>query len=128
MLFTSVAFLRFFLIVLAGLILLRKRDWRQGLILAASAVFYGYWKWSYLFLLAAPSLIDYFCAIKVEEATNQRRRKGWLIVSVVSNLSLLAYFKYANFFLAAVSHLLPIRVPALEITLPVGISFFTSRR
>src|SRR5436309_15842240 len=99
MVFTSFAFLKFFVVVLLGLYLLPRRDYRQALILVASAFFYAYWKPSYLLLLAAPSLIDYVCALRIEEVQDDAARRRWMIISLVTNLGLLAYFKYTNFFL-----------------------------
>ena len=124
MVFTSFAFLKFFIVVLLGLCLLPRREYRQAFILAASAFFYAYWKPSYLLLLAAPSLIDYVCALRIEQSQNGAVRRRWLIASLVTNLGLLAYFKYTNFFLESLSLILPVRLPSLDIVLPVGISFF----
>jgi len=123
--FTSWAFFRFFLVVLAGLTLAPSRAYRQLVILVASAYFYAYWKPGYLLLLAAPSLIDYVCAIRIEDTDNAMVRRRWLVVSLVTNLGLLAYFKYTNFFIGSVSALLGVQPRHLDITLPVGISFFT---
>src|SRR6266566_2780529 len=120
MVFTSFAFLKFFIVVLLGLCLLPRRDYRQAFILVASAFFYAYWKPSYLLLLATPSLIDYACALRIEEAQNTAVRRRWMIVSLVSNLGLLVYFKYTNFFLYTLSLMLPVRLPAANIVLPIG--------
>ncbi len=125
MVFTSFAFLKFFIVVLLGLCLLPRRDYRQAFILAASAFFYAYWKPSYLLLLATPSLIDYICALRIEQSQSEAVRRRWLITSLVTNLGLLAYFKYTNFFLETLSLILPVRLPRLDIVLPIGISFFT---
>src|SRR5438094_6366698 len=124
MVFTSFAFLKFFIVVLLGLCLLPRREYRQAFILAASAFFYAYWRPSYLLLLAAPSLIDYACALRIEQARNHAVRRRWLIISLVTNLGLLAYFKYTNFFLQTLTTVLPVRLPELDIVLPIGISFF----
>src|SRR6266446_7575196 len=125
MVFTSFAFLKFFIVVLLGLCLLPRRDYRQAFILAASAFFYAYWKPSYLLLLATPSLIDYICALRIEQSQSEAVRRRWLITSLVTNLGLLAYFKYTNFFLETSSLILPVGLPRLDIVLPIGISFFT---
>jgi alginate O-acetyltransferase complex protein AlgI len=123
--FTSWVFFRFFVVVLIGLRLMPTRTARQGLLLVASAVFYAYWNPWYLILLATPSVIDYVCAIRIEDSDDERVRRRWLIASIVTNLGLLAYFKYANFFLETIGALTSHRVPHLDILLPVGISFYT---
>jgi alginate O-acetyltransferase complex protein AlgI len=122
--FTSIAFLKFFIVFLAGLWLLPKRRLRQIFILAASAVFYGYAKSSYLLVLAVPSIVAYYSAIRIE-GTEGGNRKFWVAVSAVVNLGLLAYFKYTNFFLANVSHLFHWHTRSISIILPIGISFYT---
>jgi alginate O-acetyltransferase complex protein AlgI len=125
MVFTSFTFVEFFLIVLLALALCRTRWQRQLAILLSSIVFYGYWNAWYLFLLATPSVIDYFCALRISETEDQRRRKFWLRFSIASNLGLLAYFKYTNFFVQNFAKLVGRDIHVLHILLPVGISFYT---
>ena len=123
--FTSWAFVGFFLCVLSALALVRSRTSRQLIILVASIFFYGYWNKLYLLLLAAPSIIDYNCAILIEASNQPRRRKFWVVVSLASNLGLLAYFKYANFFLSNIATWFGRDFEPLDIALPIGISFYT---
>jgi alginate O-acetyltransferase complex protein AlgI len=125
MVFTSFAFVEFFLIVLVVLAACRTRWQRQLAILLASIVFYGYWNPWYLLLLATPSVIDYVCALRISETEVAGHRKFWLVCSVVSNLGLLGYFKYANFFVQNFAKFAGREIPALNILLPVGISFYT---
>ena len=125
MVFTSLAFIGFFFTVLVFLYLLPTRTSRQFLLLVASCYFYAYWKPIYLLLLATPSLIDYICSIKIEESDRTETRFRWLLFSLVTNLGLLSYFKYTNFFIENISLLIGIPVRHLDIVLPVGISFFT---
>jgi alginate O-acetyltransferase complex protein AlgI len=125
MVFTSFTFVWFFLVVLIALAFCRTRWQRQLAILISSIFFYGYWNPWYLLLLATPSVIDYFCALRISETQDQKRRKFWLIFSMVSNLGLLGYFKYANFFIQNFAKLMGRDVPLFHILLPVGISFYT---
>jgi alginate O-acetyltransferase complex protein AlgI len=125
MVFTSWAFVKFLVLVLIGLRLLRNRTARQFLLLVASAFFYAYWNPWYLGVLLTPSIIDYFTAIKIEDSHDEKVRKRWLTISLVTNLGLLAYFKYTNFFLDNFSVLLQRPISHLNIILPVGISFYT---
>ena len=125
MVFTSFVFVKFFIAVLVLLALCRNRGQRQFTILCASIVFYGYWKVQYLLLLATPSVIDYICASRISAATDQRHRKAWLFFSIASNLGLLAYFKYTNFFVQSAARLIGHDWPMINILLPVGISFYT---
>ncbi len=94
------------------------------LLLVGSIVFYAAWKPPYLLVLATPAVIDYFCARRIEAATDPRVRRRWLLLSLVTNLGLLGYFKYTNFFIDAFAALLGVAAHHLAIVLPVGISFF----
>jgi D-alanyl-lipoteichoic acid acyltransferase DltB (MBOAT superfamily) len=99
------------------------------LLLAASYLFYGWWDWRFCGLILFSSLVDYFGAIRVDQSQTKARAKFWLLVSVVINLSLLGYFKYANFFLDSFYQILGSfgwsDSGLLKIILPVGISFYT---
>jgi alginate O-acetyltransferase complex protein AlgI len=125
MVFTSWPFVLFFSCVLGALSLAPSRHSRQLMILLSSVVFYGYWNKLYLLLLATPSIIDYLCAMAIEDTGISRIRKRWLIVSITSNLGLLGYFKYTNFFLGTVANILGRHFKPLDILLPIGISFYT---
>ncbi len=125
MVFTSWEFVGFFLAVLAVLRLMPNRRMRQLTILLSSVFFYGYWNKWYLLLLATPSIIDYLCSIRIEDTLNPRSRKFWLCVSIITNLGLLGYFKYANFFLDTSGNLLGKHFSKVAILLPIGISFYT---
>ncbi len=125
MAFISLAFVTFFIIVLAGLRLAPSRYLRQWLLLIASFWFYASWKLAYLPVLAAPILIDYVCAIRIEDSSDPGLRKRWLAIGVVSNLILLGFFKYTNFFLKNLAALSANAPEHLSIVLPLGISFFT---
>jgi alginate O-acetyltransferase complex protein AlgI len=125
MLFISWQFVAFLLVVLGGLRLMPTRTSRQGLLLVASAFFYGSHTPWHLLILAAPSLIDFACSIRIEESDDHQTRKRWLILSLVSNLGLLGYFKYADFFADSIGSLIGVSTVPLGLALPLGISFFT---
>lgn len=96
----------------------------------ASCIFYGAWDWRFLFLMFTSITTDYFCALKIYETDNEKRRKRFLFFSIFVNLSILGFFKYFDFFLTNLQALLAyfgvtIPAPFLKIILPVGISFYT---
>ena len=100
------------------------------LIVIASYVFYGWWDWRFLSLIAFSTLVDYFIGIRLGVEQNQLKRKILLWTSIIVNLGFLGFFKYYNFFLdnftQAFSFLgRDISVSSLNIILPVGISFYT---
>lgn len=127
MLFNSLVFLVFFAVVYPIYRALPHRPQNLWLT-AASLFFYGWWDWRFLGLLLATSSFDWFCARRVED--DRPRAKIWTSFSVVSNLAVLGVFKYLGFFTAELDHLLtslglPGTLPVLQVTLPVGLSFYT---
>ena len=147
MLFNSLEFLLFLPIVFTLYWLVNRLATAKGglaiqnlLLLVASYVFYGWWDWRFLSLIAFSTVVDWFVGLRIHHANqhdnpnnpNHRSKHGkrWLWVSLVVNLGLLGYFKYANFFIdswvnAWASLAIPMHVQSLQLILPVGISFYT---
>lgn len=99
-------------------------------LLIASWFFYGAGKPEFLLILLASTFVDYTCAIEMEDAKTPAGRKRWLMVSIITNLSLLGFFKYANFFQETVVYLVDAfgaswHFDKWDIVLPAGISFYT---
>ncbi|WP_019029940.1 MBOAT family O-acyltransferase [Colwellia piezophila] len=100
------------------------------LLLVSSLIFYGAWNYSFIPLLVGSGIADYFIAQAIGNASSQRNKKRWLILSLVINLGILATFKYADFAIASVADLLSVlgyqaSFTTLSWVLPVGISFYT---
>ncbi|MCH8532308.1 MAG: hypothetical protein LAT65_15770 [Saccharospirillum sp.] len=100
------------------------------MLLVASYVFYGYWDWRFLGLIFLSTVVDYFIAIHLEKTSVKRRKQLLLGISVASNLGMLGFFKYYNFFVHEMAELLTAigiqaNMPTLYVVLPVGISFYT---
>ncbi len=131
MLFPTATFTIFFLIVLplSWLAMADMRRWR-AFIIAASYVFYGWWDWHFVFLLAGCTIWSYVWSLQIARAAEPTRRKTLLAIAVAGDLALLGYFKYYDFFVSS-AHNLAVQVgmglplSTREIVLPVGISFFT---
>jgi alginate O-acetyltransferase complex protein AlgI len=126
--FSSTEFFLFLLLVLALVGMSRGEDTRRNVLVVASYFFYGWWDWRFCILMMTTTVIDYFVGIGLETQTDQARRKRWLFLSILANLSFLVYFKYTNFFIDSLRPLLDgmgLEVRHLDIILPVGISFFT---
>jgi D-alanyl-lipoteichoic acid acyltransferase DltB (MBOAT superfamily) len=124
-LFPTVTFAVFFLIVLptSWALMRRPRAWRV-FILAASFVFYGWWDWRFVFLLAASIVVNQVLAVAIHRAEAVTTRKAFLGLAVAFDLGILAYFKYSNFFLSSADNLFGTSWLA-NVTLPVGVSFYT---
>ncbi|HEV7815067.1 MAG TPA: MBOAT family protein, partial [Janthinobacterium sp.] len=125
MLFNSFTFLLFYLpAVLAAYFWLGRRrpQWAAAWLVLASLFFYGYWNVVYLPLLLLSISFNYCCGRRLASAS---RRKVWLAAALGANLGLLAWYKYANFFVDSVNSLGKTGWTDWHIVLPVGISFFT---
>jgi alginate O-acetyltransferase complex protein AlgI len=95
---------------------------------AGSCLFYAAWDYRYLGLLLVISGIDFLCASRIDQTDDARARRIWLSISIITNLAILGYFKYANFFIANLNNLLRFsghELTLLRIVLPAGISFYT---
>ena len=130
MLFNSLTFVVFFVIVLGGYWTLRSWPARKNLLLVASYIFYGAWNPPFALLLFATTALDFFLGAKIAQAVQPSVRKRWMILSVTSNLSMLGFFKYGNFLLENFQWLLAragiaYQPPHLDVFLPIGISFYT---
>lgn len=132
MLFNSLSFLVFLPIVffVYWFVLSKKLRLQNAFLVLASYVFYGWWDWRFLSLIAASSFVDFIIGILLSKISGMVGRKLLLSFSLFFNLGLLIYFKYANFFISSFVSMLSdfgieSNVGALSIILPVGISFYT---
>ncbi|MEX1287514.1 MAG: MBOAT family O-acyltransferase, partial [Acidimicrobiia bacterium] len=131
MLFPTVQFALFFVVVLtANWLLMRNRPWWKITMLAASYVFYGAWDWRFVGLIVVSTLANQAAAMAMGSTLDDRRRKRIIVAAVAGNLGLLGWFKYYGFFASSLVNLfagfgVELPLPLLQITLPVGISFFT---
>lgn len=119
--FVTPEFLAFFTVVLALYSVLTHR-WQNVLLLVASAVFYGWEEPWYVALLYAATAGDFLAGLAMERWPGHKRLA--LTVSIVLNLGLLAWFKYAGLFATTLQQLgVPVAIPVVP--LPAGISFYT---
>ncbi len=129
MLFNSFEFVAFLAIVLLLYQVLGHRS-QNRMLLIASYVFYGWWDWRFLSLIALSTIIDYFCALAIARHPESKGKRRYLHISLFSNLGILGSFKYFDFFITSAAELLETlglhaSLPILNIILPVGISFYT---
>jgi alginate O-acetyltransferase complex protein AlgI len=129
MLFNSFEFLIFFPIV-ALLFFAIKHEYRWFWLLAASCFFYMFFKPIYILILFFTIVIDYFAGIAIENQKDVKKRRRYLIISIIANVLVLAIFKYFNFLNLNFSYFLNVfnaknPIPFLEILLPIGLSFHT---
>ena len=136
MLFNSLEYLFFLPIVFAIYWLLRNNlKLQNAFVVIASYVFYGWWDWRFLLLIAFTSLCSYASGLLIDKSKRCivygvrciNWAKFWLITNIVINLGILAVFKYYDFFVSEFGALFGISTESLllRIILPVGISFYT---
>ena len=133
MLFNSWIYFLFLPLVFAAVFAIPHK-YRWVVLLISSYVFYGWWKAEFLLIIAFSTVLDFFCALKIEDTSNQLIRKRWLALSIGLNLGILFLFKYYYFFLGSTSWLQDLLSPHQKLkdlneffskALPVGISFYT---
>ena len=125
MIFSSLEFM-VFLPVVFGLywMLQRQVRWQNLLVVVASYVFYGWWDWRFLLLIAFTSACSYFSGLIINDG---RWRKTALWGNIIINLAILGLFKYYDFFAIEFARLFGLSADSvtLNLILPVGISFYT---
>jgi alginate O-acetyltransferase complex protein AlgI len=127
--FISLQFLVFFMVVTLSYYQLRNQRMRIRLLLAASCYFYMAFVPKYILILGGTIVIDYLAGLQIARSTG-KSRKTWLIVSIIANVGVLAFFKYFNFLLGSIEPLIHwispgADLPLLHILLPIGLSFHT---
>ena len=132
MLFTDFYFMFLFLpLVLLAVWSLQSKQHRFAILTFASYIFYGAWNYKFVALLLLTTCIDFFAGLLISRNEHrQKTRRILVIASITCNLTILGFFKYANFFIGDVQAILTwlgfdLDIPLLKVILPVGISFYT---
>ena len=132
MTFQSLEYLIFFPVVfmLYWTVCHRNKGLQNGLLVAASLVFYGWWDWRFLGLLLITAFSTFFSGRWMGRTENAKRRKWINIGTIVLNVGILFFFKYFNFFVQSFADAFSLfgaelSIHSLKILLPVGISFYT---
>ena len=129
MVFSSIVFIFYFLPVVLLVYYLAPDKAKNVVLLIASLVFYAWGAPDFFPIFIASIICNFLITNKMHNTEAPKSRKGWLAVSMVLNISLLAYFKYMNFFVDNVNALLQLTnhaaIQFTRVALPVGISFFT---
>lgn len=125
MLFSSLTFLYLFLPIVLIVYFLVPKNWKNGVLLLASLVFYFFGERAYTALMVLASLSGYVHGLLIDRFRGRVLSKVFLISSLVVGLGMLVYFKYTDFFLSNINLLLGTEIPLLRVIMPIGISFFT---
>ena len=127
MVFSSLLFLFMYLPLVLVVYYVTPRRWRNLFLFIVNLIFYGWGEPVYVVLMIFSTVVDYTCGrfINKYRHKNDKKAKGFLIASVVINLSLLGFFKYAGFLTQTLNYLPFLNIPAFKVPLPIGISFYT---
>lgn len=128
MVFSSLLFLFRFLPAVLLLYYIAPRKIRNLVLFLFSLLFYAWGEPKYVFLMLFSITMDFFMGQMVAKSkarNNRKAAKRFLTISIVVNLSILAFFKYADFIIGTINNVAGLSLPMLSIPLPIGISFFT---
>ena len=126
MVFSSTEFLILFLPLAALLYFILPVKMRNGLLLVFSLVFYAWGEPVYVLIMVGSIVMNYLFGLGVDRSRDRPKRKKLLLIfAVACNLAVLGVFKYADFVISNLNLIPGISLPAAEIALPIGISFFT---
>ena len=123
MLFSSMTFLFVFLPLVLCLYFLVKDKYKNTILLIFSLLFYSWGEPKYILLMIISIVVNFFLAKFLDKSSDYK--KVWMALAVAFNIGLLLFFKYTNFFLENINNIFGINTPALNIILPIGISFYT---
>jgi alginate O-acetyltransferase complex protein AlgI len=123
MVFSSIPFLSAFLVVVFLLYtIIPNMHVKNGLLIIFSLLFYAVGEPVYVLLMIGSALVNYIMGLLIGRT---QKKKLWLVLAVILNLGVLVLFKYVDFFLSIVNTAAHTSLPLLNVTMPIGISFFT---
>ena len=125
MLFSSIPFLFYFLPIVLALYFAAPKKLKNAVLLLSSLFFYGWGEPKFLIFMLISITQGYVFGLLIEKYNGMKRSKVFLVASVILSLSVLGYYKYADFFIENFNTLTGMSVPLLRIALPIGISFYT---
>ncbi len=127
MVFSSLLFLFIYFAAVLVIYYVTPRKFRNLFLFFANLVFYGWGEPVFVLLMLFSTVVDYTCGYFIDKyrTKNKKIAKTFLITSVVINLSLLGFFKYAGFITDTLNAIPFFSLPSIEVPLPIGISFYT---
>lgn len=125
MVFSSISFLYYFLPVVILIYFIVPNKFKNIILFLSSFLFYFYGEPKYIFILILSCLINYTSALIIDKTEFILKRKFYLLLSIIINISILIYYKYSNFFIANLNTLFKTNLNLIKVIMPIGISFFT---
>lgn len=125
MVFSSLLFLFYFLPITLLLYFISPKQWKNTVLLLLSLIFYAWGEPIYIVLILFTSIADYVIGRLIGKYHGTKKAKVLLLFSLILSIGLLFFFKYANFLIANINGIFSLQFPELQLTLPLGISFYT---
>jgi len=126
MVFSNLFFLYVFLpLLFLAYFVIKNNAYRRGVLVAFSLLFYAWGEPVCVFLMIGLVGADYLFGRLIGATRIQSQRKLWLTLAIVSNLGVLGFYKYLGFFIETLNAVFNVTIPAVSVTMPIGISFFT---
>ncbi len=125
MVFSSLTFLLVFLPLVLLIYFAVPGGWKNAVLFLFSLLFYAWGEPVYVCLMIFSTVLDYTCGWLVDKYRGTNKSKLGLMISVLTNLGLLFFFKYTDFFIGTINGIFHCELPLLNLPLPIGISFYT---
>ncbi|WP_404322674.1 MBOAT family protein [Cytobacillus firmus] len=125
MVFSNLVFLFAFLPIVLLTYFIAPRQLKNTILLIASLIFYAWGEPTYIFLMLISILLNYLFGLAINSSKTKSHKKVLLSLSIIGNLAILGYYKYANFFVENINQIFKLNIEIEPIPLPIGISFFT---
>ncbi|WP_333637938.1 MBOAT family O-acyltransferase [Tissierella praeacuta] len=128
MVFSSILFLFYFLPVVLTIYFISPKKYRNFILFLSSLLFYSWGEPKYIWIMLFSTVLDYTCGklvYRYKDNKDVNKSRLWLGVSIFTNLGLLGFFKYFDFFISNINNIFGFNISLLNLTLPIGISFYT---
>ncbi|SHE69093.1 alginate O-acetyltransferase complex protein AlgI [Tissierella praeacuta DSM 18095] len=128
MVFSSILFLFYFLPVVLTIYFISPKKYRNFILFLSSLLFYSWGEPKYIWIMLFSTILDYTCGrlvYRYKDNKDVNKARLWLGVSIFTNLGLLGFFKYSDFFISNINNIFGFNISLLNLTLPIGISFYT---
>ena len=125
MLFSSISFLYYFLVIVLAVYFLVPFKMKNAVLLISSLVFYFYGEPTYTLLILGTTMLSYVYGLLIDKSRGTVWSKVFVWTSVITSIGVLGFFKYSDFFITNMNLLLKTDKALLGLALPIGISFYT---
>lgn len=125
MVFSSIVFLYIFLPIMLIVYFIVPNKFKNAIMILASLIFFAWGEIRYIFIMLILAVMDFICGRNIDKNFNNKKKKIYLFIDVGINLLILFFFKYSDFIIENINLATGLKIPLLNIPLPIGVSFNT---